>query len=164
MELILQGQSLEFDDPQDYSSQPYLSAAYGIHPFDIEERRSCFPQELYTLWRMHLPSYVLVSGNHSGECVPPYLKSFLQSSFEMSSEDCLECSDSGSDLCIKESAPASLVSVICHPVEVRAGCCLEADASDSLGFFELWSSSFGGGLADPEAAESDLLFYDDYLV
>ncbi|GKB68735.1 hypothetical protein Tco_0930147 [Tanacetum coccineum] len=63
----------------------------------------------------------------------------------MSSEDCSECPYSGSDLCIEESAPASLVSVICHPVEVRAGCCLVADASDSLGFFELWSSSFGRG-------------------
>ncbi|GKF85722.1 hypothetical protein Tco_0253549, partial [Tanacetum coccineum] len=50
---------------------------------------------------------------------------------------------------------------ICHPIEVRAGCCLETDASDSLGFFELWLSSFGGGLADPEAAESDLLLFVD---
>ncbi|GKB94800.1 hypothetical protein Tco_0980937 [Tanacetum coccineum] len=39
---ILQGQSLEFDDPQDYSNQPYLSAAYGIHPSDIEERRCSY--------------------------------------------------------------------------------------------------------------------------
>ncbi|GJT37082.1 reverse transcriptase domain-containing protein [Tanacetum coccineum] len=31
----------------------------------------------------------------------------------------------------------------------------------SLGFCELWSSSFGGGLADPEAAESDRLFFVD---
>ncbi|GJT20151.1 hypothetical protein Tco_0878857 [Tanacetum coccineum] len=49
----------------------------------------------------------------------------------MSSEDCSECSDSVSDLGIEESTTASLVLVICHPVEVRAGCCLEADASDS---------------------------------
>ncbi|GJV20665.1 hypothetical protein Tco_1369685, partial [Tanacetum coccineum] len=69
-------------------------------------------------------------------------ESFPSSYIEMSSEDCSECSYSGSDLCIEETTPASLVSVICHPVEVRAGCCLEADASDSL---ELWSSSFGGG-------------------
>ncbi|GKB07080.1 hypothetical protein Tco_0835313, partial [Tanacetum coccineum] len=73
----------------------------------------------------------------------------------------IECSDSGSDLCIEESTPASLVSVICHPVEVRVGCYLEADASDSLGFIELWSLAFGGGLADPEAAESDLLLFVD---
>ncbi|GJT50823.1 hypothetical protein Tco_0480933 [Tanacetum coccineum] len=39
---------------------------------------------------------------------------------------------SGSDLCIEQSAPASLVLVICHSVEERAGCCLEADALDSL--------------------------------
>ncbi|GJR84824.1 hypothetical protein Tco_0155609 [Tanacetum coccineum] len=58
--------------------------------------------------------------------------------------DCSECSDSGSDLCIDESTLASLVSVSCYPVEERVGCCLEADASDSLGFFELWSSAFGG--------------------
>ncbi|GKG44991.1 hypothetical protein Tco_0495069, partial [Tanacetum coccineum] len=51
--------------------------------------------------------------------------------------------------------------VICHPIEVRAGCSLEADASVSLGFFELWSSSFRGGLADPEVAESNLLFFVD---
>ncbi|GKG64359.1 hypothetical protein Tco_0659462, partial [Tanacetum coccineum] len=44
---------------------------------------------------------------------------------EMSSEDCSECSDLGSDLCIEESTPDSLVSVICHPVEERVGCCLE---------------------------------------
>ncbi|GJW73647.1 hypothetical protein Tco_0133017 [Tanacetum coccineum] len=41
-----------------------------------------------------------------------------------------------------DDGTSSLVSVICHPVEVRAGCCLEADVSDSRGFFELWSSSF----------------------
>ncbi|GJR77390.1 hypothetical protein Tco_0089755 [Tanacetum coccineum] len=39
------------------------------------------------------------------------------------------------DLGIKELTTSSLVSVIYHPVEVRAGCCLEADASDSRGFF-----------------------------
>ncbi|GKC85997.1 hypothetical protein Tco_1141714 [Tanacetum coccineum] len=79
----------------------------------------------------------------------------------MSSEDCSECSDSGSDLCIEESTSASLVSVTCHPVEERVRCCLEADALDSLGFFELWSSALGGGLADPEAVESDLLLFVD---
>ncbi|GKG46653.1 hypothetical protein Tco_0501499, partial [Tanacetum coccineum] len=88
-------------------------------------------------------------------------ESFPSSFIGMSSEDCLECPDSGSDLCIEESTPASLVSVICHPVEVKDRCCLDGDASDSLGFCELWSSSFGGGLADPEAAESDLLFFVD---
>ncbi|GKG56804.1 hypothetical protein Tco_0582155 [Tanacetum coccineum] len=63
----------------------------------------------------------------------------------MSSEDCSECSNSGSDLCIEESTIASLVLVICHSVEVRAGCCLDADTSDFHGFFELCSSSFVGG-------------------
>ncbi|GKG49857.1 hypothetical protein Tco_0518631, partial [Tanacetum coccineum] len=62
----------------------------------------------------------------------PVFELFPSSCIEMSSEDCSECPKSGSDLCIEESAPASLVSMICHPVEVRAGCCLEADASDSL--------------------------------
>ncbi|GJW90136.1 hypothetical protein Tco_0167689 [Tanacetum coccineum] len=80
-------------------------------------------------------------------------ETFPSSCFEMSSVYFSKCSDSGSDMCIDESTPASLVSVICHPVEERVGCCLEADASDSLGFFELWSSAFGGGLADPEAAD-----------
>ncbi|GJW01170.1 hypothetical protein Tco_1556421 [Tanacetum coccineum] len=66
-------------------------------------------------------------------------------------------SDSESDLASNSQHHASHVSVICHPVEERVGCCLEADASDSLGFFKLWSSALGGGLADPEAVESDLL-------
>ncbi|GJZ70857.1 hypothetical protein Tco_0634708 [Tanacetum coccineum] len=43
--------------------------------------------------------------------------SFPSSCIGMLSEDCSECSDSGSDLCIEESAPASLALVICHPVE-----------------------------------------------
>ncbi|GJT07960.1 hypothetical protein Tco_0842422 [Tanacetum coccineum] len=95
------------------------------------------------------------------EC-PPYLSHSLHPAlYIVIWKICSECSDSGSDLCIKESATTSLVSVICHPVKVRAGCCLEADASDSLGFIELWSSAFGGGLADPEAAESYLLLFVD---
>ncbi|GJS99836.1 hypothetical protein Tco_0821006 [Tanacetum coccineum] len=101
-----------------------------------------------------------------GECelctVSSHICDIPSSCFDMSSQKIVQSVlDSGSDLCIEESAPASLVSVICYPVEERAGCCLEADASDSFGFFELWSSSFGGGLADPEAAESDLLFFVD---
>ncbi|GJX56381.1 hypothetical protein Tco_0286278 [Tanacetum coccineum] len=58
----------------------------------------------------------------------------------------LECSD-WDRMCIRRGQQqASLPeSVICHPVEVRAGCCLEADASDSRGFFKLCSSSFVGG-------------------
>ncbi|GKD42328.1 alcohol dehydrogenase-like 6 protein, partial [Tanacetum coccineum] len=36
-------------------------------------------------------------------------------------------------ICIRELTTSSLVSMICHLVEVRVGCCLEADASDSRG-------------------------------
>ncbi|GKB26969.1 hypothetical protein Tco_0866370 [Tanacetum coccineum] len=64
-----------------------------------------------------------------------------------SSEECLEYSNSGSDLCIKESIVASLVSVICQAVEVKAGCCLEADASESCFVFVLCSSSLGALIA-----------------
>ncbi|GKA42610.1 hypothetical protein Tco_0735270 [Tanacetum coccineum] len=47
IELILNGPTVleyfaEFDDPQDYPNQPYSSAAYGIHPSDIEERRCSY--------------------------------------------------------------------------------------------------------------------------
>ncbi|GJZ13050.1 hypothetical protein Tco_0548280 [Tanacetum coccineum] len=65
--------------------------------------------------------------------------------FEQFSLECSECPDLGSDLCIKESITTSLVLVICQPVEVRVRCCLDADASESCGFFKLCSSSLGGG-------------------
>ncbi|GJU43918.1 hypothetical protein Tco_1201184 [Tanacetum coccineum] len=142
---------LEFDNLQDYPNQPYSSAAYGIHPSDIEERRCSYerlyqaysPQELDTLRRMYLPSYSLVLGNHSGEW-----SILVSSRTRHSLHACLgmytmwivqKCFDSGIRIPgIEELITSSLVSVICHPVEVRAGCCLEADASDSRGFFELW--------------------------
>ncbi|GKF91597.1 hypothetical protein Tco_0275298, partial [Tanacetum coccineum] len=41
-------------------------------------------------------------------------ETYPSSCIGMLSEDCSECSDSGSDLCIEESTSASLVSVIYH--------------------------------------------------
>ncbi|GJR92827.1 hypothetical protein Tco_0265001 [Tanacetum coccineum] len=71
------------------------------------------------------------------------LESALTSSGSDTWEYCSECSDSGSDLCIEESAPVSLVfHVICHPVEVKdAEGLLSSSSSSSYNHvFILWYS------------------------
>ncbi|GJX70865.1 putative reverse transcriptase domain-containing protein [Tanacetum coccineum] len=69
----------EVDDPSGIIQiKPYLSAAFGIYPIDIEEKRCSYDQAITRLnagtffnqlWQMLLLSYSysLVPGNHSGE-------------------------------------------------------------------------------------------------
>ncbi|GJQ95788.1 hypothetical protein Tco_0006927 [Tanacetum coccineum] len=60
-----------------------------------------------------------------------------------------KCLDSGSDLCIDESAPASLVLVICHPVEEVIEADPEAAEYDLLLFVDLpWMKILGSSFSD----------------
>ncbi|GJZ35923.1 reverse transcriptase domain-containing protein [Tanacetum coccineum] len=154
-DLILQGKSLELrlisyprpGGPPKGSGSYYYFSDFALTKLKAGPSKSAlqsffFPVRLQNHLMRPIYNYVLVPGNH--------LVGMVHSG--SGEADCSECFDSGSDLCIEESAPTSLVLVICHPVEVRAGCCLVADAPDSLGFFELGHHlSEEGSLAGPEA-------------
>ncbi|GJS09232.1 hypothetical protein Tco_0366028, partial [Tanacetum coccineum] len=106
----------------DYSNQPYLSAAYGIHPSDIEERHLVDT----------LRNVSVVSVPISGHSLPSALK--------MTSVDCSEVfSDSGIRICASKSQDqATSWFMICHhlrrELELLFGKHMPSDSIVSLNF------------------------------